>query len=191
MVDLIWIPDSFFIDEIGIYSIKGVCWDRPDAFGPSSSEILTLLLESRRHSIMKRNVFLEIHPNGYVLLSERLSLKLKCPMHLRYYPFDLQICPIRIESYAFRDSQLKMLWHSTSEIEINKDIALPTFRLTEFLVKKECSREHTTGDFSCLEGFLVLRRRISYYFIHMFIPSTLCVLVSWTSFWIKLESAPA
>ena len=102
------------------------------------------------------------------------------------------------------------MWHNTSEIEINKDIALPTFRLTEFLVKKECSREHTTGmvsssirdprtrslsspripvvsrlnliqgDFSCLEGFLVLRRRISYYFIHMFIPSTLCVIVSWT-----------
>ena len=103
MVDLIWIPDSFFIDEIGIYPIKGVCLDRPDV---SSSEILTLLLESRRHSIMKRNVFLEIHPNGYVLLSERLSLKLKCPMHLRYYPFDLQICPIRIESYAFRDTQV-------------------------------------------------------------------------------------
>ena len=26
-----------------------------------------------------------------IFLSERLSLKLKCPMHLRYYPFDLQI----------------------------------------------------------------------------------------------------
>ena len=55
---------------------------------------------------MKRNVFLEIHGNGHILLSERLSLKLKCPMHLRYYPFDLQICPIRIESYAFRDTQV-------------------------------------------------------------------------------------
>jgi len=163
MVDLLWVPDSFFIDEI----------------------------DSRRHTIMSKNVFLEIHEDGHILLSERLSLKLKCPMHLRYYPFDLQICPIRIESYAFRDSQLKMQWHNTSQIQINEDIALPTFRLTEFLVRPECSREHTTGDFSCLEGFLVLRRRISYYFIHMFIPSTLCVIVSWTSFWIKLESAPA
>ena len=55
---------------------------------------------------MTKNVFLEIHEDGHILLSERLSLKLKCPMHLRYYPFDLQICPIRIESYAFRDSQV-------------------------------------------------------------------------------------
>jgi hypothetical protein len=117
MVDLIWVPDSFFIDEI----------------------------DSRRHTIMTKNVFLEIHEDGHILLSERLSLKLKCPMHLRYYPFDLQICPIRIESYAFRDSQLKMQWHNTSQIQINEDIALPTFRLTEFLVRPECSREHTTA----------------------------------------------
>ena len=115
-----------------------------------------------------------------------------------------------------------MQWHNETQIQINSDIALPTFRLTEFLVRPSCSREHTTGtvrdawtvqdgpvagqlvihnsqwtidlilkpqkgNFSCLEGFLVLRRRISYYFIHMFIPSTLCVIVSWTSFWIKAK----
>ena len=38
-----------------------------------------------------------------------------------------------------------MQWHNTSQIQINDDIALPTFRLTEFLVRPECSREHTTG----------------------------------------------
>ena len=65
-----------------------------------------LFLDSRRHTIMTKNVFLEIHSNGHILFSERLTMKLKCPMNLRYYPFDLQICPIRIESYAFRDSQV-------------------------------------------------------------------------------------
>jgi len=65
-----------------------------------------LFLDSRRHTIMTKNVFLEIHADGHILFSERLTMKLKCPMHLRYYPFDLQICPIRIESYAFRDTQV-------------------------------------------------------------------------------------
>ena len=72
----------------------------------SKPRTCSLFLDSRRHTIMTKNVFLEIHEDGHILLSERLSLKLKCPMHLRYYPFDLQICPIRIESYAFRDSQV-------------------------------------------------------------------------------------
>ena len=42
MLDLIWVPDSFFIDEI----------------------------DSSRHDIMTRNVFLEIHKNGYILYSD-------------------------------------------------------------------------------------------------------------------------
>ena len=117
MVDLLWLPDTFFIDEIGNSILSRdpvhVLWR---IFGPMSGlsfvdqtvKIYTnhAFLDSRRHSIMTRNIFLEIHPNGYILLSERLTLKLKCPMHLRYYPFDLQICPIRAESYAFREDQV-------------------------------------------------------------------------------------
>ena len=77
------------------------CFDQMD-----QNLLPNLFLDSRRHTIMTKNVFLEIHADGHILFSERLTMKLKCPMHLRYYPFDLQICPIRIESYAFRDSQV-------------------------------------------------------------------------------------
>jgi len=163
MIDLIWQPDSYFIDEI----------------------------DSRRHGIMTKNIFFEIHPNGYILLSERLSLKLKCQMSLKYFPFDLQICPIRIESYAFRAHQLRIKWHNETQIGLNGDISLPTFVLSEALVRPECTREFSTGAFSCLEGFLMLRRRISYYFTHLYIPSFFCIIVSWTSFWLKIQSSPA
>ena len=161
---------------------------------------------------MTRNIFLEIHPNGYILLSERLTLKLKCPMHLRYYPFDLQICPIRAESYAFREDQvseakitsstlhcmylrylkyfkMSYSWNDNSQIGINEQISLPTFKLKEYLVRPECARTFSTGNFSCFEGYLLLTRRISYYLIHIFFPSTLCVIVSWTAFWIKEQFA--
>ena len=100
---------------------------------------------------------------------------------------------------------------------MNADISLPTFVLSEALVRPECTREFSTGmvsqisnlagypalgypiiefdfgfnrekgAFSCLEGFLMLRRRISYYFTHLYIPSFFCILVSWTSFWLKKE----
>ena len=101
MIDLLWKPDTYFIDEIG--KLQSNC----RVTRPTLILQLIFYLDSRRHNIMTKNVFLEIHRNGYILLSERLSLKLKCPMLLKYYPFDLQICPIRIESYAFRDSQVK------------------------------------------------------------------------------------
>ena len=105
MVDLLWVPDSFFIDEIGTYWFYPY-WQILENSYKKFIQKYNLFLDSRRHTIMSKNVFLEIHEDGHILLSERLSLKLKCPMHLRYYPFDLQICPIRIESYAFRDSQV-------------------------------------------------------------------------------------
>ena len=85
---------------------------------------------------------------------------------------------------------MNIKWHEETQIGINEEIALPTFTLSEFLVRPECSREFSTGSFSCLEGFLILRRRISYYFTHMFIPSYFCVIVSWASFWIKAEFKP-
>ena len=104
MLLLIWSTCSG--NRIRISSTKSVSYSLI-AGSRDSLWFLFFILDSRRHNIMTKNVFLEIHRNGYILLSERLSLKLKCPMLLKYYPFDLQICPIRIESYAFRDSQVK------------------------------------------------------------------------------------
>ena len=80
-------------------------------------------------------------------------------------------------------------WNDNSQIGINEQISLPTFKLKEYLVRPECARTFSTGNFSCFEGYLLLTRRISYYLIHIFFPSTLCVIVSWTAFWIKEQFA--
>ena len=80
-------------------------------------------------------------------------------------------------------------WNDNSQIGINEQISLPTFKLKEYLVRPECTRTFSTGNFSCFEGYLLLTRRISYYLIHIFFPSTLCVIVSWTAFWIKEQFA--
>ena len=29
-------------------------------------------------------------------------------MDLKFYPFDLQVCPIHVESYAYREAQLRL-----------------------------------------------------------------------------------
>ena len=48
-----------------------------------------------------------------------------------------------------------------------------------------------TGNFSCVSVYFTLKRNTGYYFLHCFIPSLLCVCISWLSFWIKLDIAPA
>ena len=36
-------------------------------------------------------------------------------MHLGQFPFDNQLCPLLIESYAMRESQLRIYWYRDDE----------------------------------------------------------------------------
>ena len=57
--------------------------------------------------------------------------------------------------------------------------------------KEYCQQTYTTGNFSCLNVYFTIDRNSGYYILHCFIPSFLCVVISWLSFWIKLDIAPA
>lgn len=37
----------------------------------------------------------------------------------------------------------------------------------------------------------MLKRRLGYYLFHTYVPTCLIVIMSWVSFWIKPEAAPA
>ena len=56
-------------------------------------------------------------------------------MDLKFYPFDLQVCPIHIESYSYREDQLDILWHSNVTIQVSDDLTLPTFSLVSNLIR--------------------------------------------------------
>lgn len=80
----IWRPDIFFVDS----------------------------RKQERHSVMTDNVMLDITTDGTVTVSERLTIKLLCEMDYSLFPFDNQLCPLKIESYALRDHQIKLKWAS-------------------------------------------------------------------------------
>lgn len=54
--------------------------------------------EGHFHNIIMPNVYIRIFPNGSVLYSIRISLTLACPMNLKLYPLDRQICSLRMAS---------------------------------------------------------------------------------------------
>lgn len=47
------------------------------------------------------------------------------------------------------------------------------------------------GKFTCIEARFHLERQMGYYLIQMYIPSLLIVILSWVSFWINMDAAPA
>ncbi len=48
-----------------------------------------------------------------------------------------------------------------------------------------------SGKFTCIEVKFLLERQMGYYLIQMYIPSLLIVILSWVSFWIHMDAAPA
>ena len=56
---------------------------------------------------------------------------------------------------------------------------------------EEATLWYVAGAFPCLRAHFHLERRLRAYILTTYLPSFLVVLLSWLSFWIDLESAPA
>ncbi|XP_071562576.1 glycine receptor alpha 1 isoform X9 [Temnothorax nylanderi] len=158
----VWMPDLFFSNE----------------------------KEGHFHNIIMPNVYIRIFPNGSVLYSIRISLTLSCPMNLKLYPLDRQICSLRMASYGWTTDDLVFLWKEGDPVQVVKNLHLPRFTLEKFLTDY-CNSKTNTGEYSCLKVDLLFKREFSYYLIQIYIPCCMLVIVSWVSFWLDQSAVPA
>ncbi|KAK3864844.1 hypothetical protein Pcinc_029506 [Petrolisthes cinctipes] len=160
--DKIWMPDLFFKNE----------------------------KTGHFHNIILPNTYIRIFPNGNVLYSIRISLTLSCPMDLKLYPLDTQICELRMASYGWTTEDLLFKWKENEPIQVTKELHLPRFTLEHFETKY-CNSKTNTGEYSCLMVNLTFKREFSYYLIQYYIPCCMLVIVSWVSFWLDQHAVPA
>jgi len=158
----VWMPDLFFSNE----------------------------KEGHFHNIIMPNVYIRIFPYGSVLYSIRISLTLACPMNLKLYPLDRQICSLRMASYGWTTADLVFLWKEGDPVQVVKNLHLPRFTLEKFLTDY-CNSKTNTGEYSCLKVDLLFKREFSYYLIQIYIPCCMLVIVSWVSFWLDQGAVPA
>ncbi|ETN62546.1 glutamate-gated chloride channel [Anopheles darlingi] len=164
----VWMPDLFFSNE----------------------------KEGHFHNIIMPNVYIRIFPYGSVLYSIRISLTLACPMNLKLYPLDRQVCSLRMASYGWTTADLVFLWKEGDPVQVVKNLHLPRFTLEKFLTDYCNSKTNTgkvppTGEYSCLKVDLLFKREFSYYLIQIYIPCCMLVIVSWVSFWLDQGAVPA
>ncbi|XP_031713146.1 glycine receptor subunit alpha-4-like [Anarrhichthys ocellatus] len=163
MLDSIWKPDLFFANE------KGASF----------------------HEVTTDNKLLRIFQNGNVLYSIRLTLTLSCPMDLKNFPMDSQTCTMQLESFGYTMNDLIFEWLDVGAVQVADDLTLPQFVLKEEKGLGYCTKHYNTGKFTCIEVKFYLERQMGYYLIQMYIPSLLTVILSWVSFWINMDAAPA
>ncbi|KAM4545901.1 glycine receptor subunit alpha-4-like [Odontesthes bonariensis] len=163
MLDSIWKPDLFFANEKG----------------------------ANFHEVTTDNKLLRIFQNGNVLYSIRLTLILSCPMDLKNFPMDSQTCTMQLESFGYTMNDLIFEWLDVGAVQVADDLMLPQFLLKEEKGLGYCTKYYNTGKFTCIEVKFYLERQMGYYLIQMYIPSLLTVILSWVSFWINMDAAPA
>uniref|UniRef100_W5NE11 Glycine receptor, alpha 4a n=1 Tax=Lepisosteus oculatus TaxID=7918 RepID=W5NE11_LEPOC len=165
MLDSIWKPDLFFANEKG----------------------------ANFHEVTTDNKLLRIFKNGNVLYSIRLTLTLSCPMDLKNFPMDIQTCTMQLESFGYTMNDLIFEWLDEGPVQVAEGLTLPQFLLKDEKDLGYCTKYYNTaeGKFTCIEVKFHLERQMGYYLIQMYIPSLLIVILSWVSFWINMDAAPA
>ncbi|XP_049337353.1 glycine receptor subunit alpha-3 isoform X1 [Astyanax mexicanus] len=163
MLDSIWKPDLFFANEKGAHF----------------------------HEVTTDNKLLRIFKNGNVLYSIRLTLTLSCPMDLKNFPMDVQTCIMQLESFGYTMNDLIFEWQANGPVQVADGLTLPQFILKDESDLRYCTKHYNTGKFTCIEVRFHLERQMGYYLIQMYIPSLLIVILSWVSFWINMDAAPA
>ncbi|KAL6071101.1 hypothetical protein STEG23_016058, partial [Scotinomys teguina] len=82
-------------------------------------------------------------------------------------------------------------WQDEAPVQVAEGLTLPQFLLKEEKDLRYCTKHYNTGKFTCIEVRFHLERQMGYYLIQMYIPSLLIVILSWVSFWINMDAAPA
>lgn len=156
---------------------------RPDSFFKNAKSVTFQTMTIPNH-------YMWLYKDKTILYMVKLTLKLSCVMNFMIYPHDTQECKLQMESLSHTTDDMIFQWDPEVPLVVDENIELPQLGLVKNYTA-DCTQVYSTGNFTCLEVVFVLKRRLGYYLFHTYIPTCLIVIMSWVSFWIKPEAAPA
>ncbi|CRK98864.1 CLUMA_CG011991, isoform A [Clunio marinus] len=156
---------------------------RPDSFFKNAKSVTFQTMTIPNH-------YMWLYKDKTILYMVKLTLRLSCAMNFMIYPHDTQECKLQMESLSHTTADMIFQWDPDVPLVVDENIELPQLALIKNYTA-DCTQVYSTGNFTCLEVVFVLKRRLGYYLFHTYIPTCLIVIMSWVSFWIKPEAAPA
>ncbi|KAK9887927.1 hypothetical protein WA026_000227 [Henosepilachna vigintioctopunctata] len=142
-----------------------------------------------------KDLFVTISPSGEVTYSYRMTVSFYCWMNLQKFPFDVQICDIIWNSWAYNTTNLLLHWKGETPVKISKNLHLPEFILignwTEVgEIPVTFAESGRIGNYSSLTFKFQMYRQVGYYILDYFLPSILLVCTSWVTFWLQADASP-
>ncbi|XP_077992210.1 glycine receptor subunit alphaZ1-like [Glandiceps talaboti] len=161
-VEKIWKPDIFFEQE-------------------KEGKFLSLINENR---------VAKVYPDGLVIYMFRISMTLACNMKLYNYPMDSHTCLLTMMSFAYDSDELLLTWDGETGMHpIAEEI--PQFQWTNVEYVQEISDHMNLRKRSKLTVKFAFSHEMTYFIFTAYIPTTLLVMVSWITFWLRPDATPA
>lgn len=136
------------------------------------------------------NDSLTVKPDGTVQYQERFHITLSASFQLSLFPFDTQMLPVILRSFDYAGDQVVFLvdnqksgWDKAEYVGLSEwriDRLEPTVYLSVFAPEKT--------EYSRIVFQLIVKRNAGYYIWTFFLPLLLINIISWTVFWINIET---
>ncbi|KAJ7394674.1 hypothetical protein OS493_000495 [Desmophyllum pertusum] len=164
VIDLIWIPDSYFVNA----------------------------KDGEMHDVTSSNVMIMLAPGGVVKYNARITIKAYCHMNLKDFPMDVQRCPITIESYGYSDTHITFQWETSSGMDFVPETLQmhPQYILTDMELSQSFTA-YVAANWTGVTATFVFERIYSYFIYHVYAPSVIVVILSWVGFVLPRDTPPA
>ena len=136
-----------------------------------------------------------IRSSGLVRTRTRLVAVIACPMDLRNFPLDRQMCSVVLQSSAHTNDELTYRWHNVSGLvfvqgldfqdRMTPDIILIGFRFRRRL------RTLLSRDYDQIILDVFFERPLGYFLSEVYMPASFIVVMSFSSFWLDRQAVPA
>ncbi len=148
----------------------------PDIFFPN-------LKNGEYVDITVSNRLMQLHVTGDIFYVAAMKAIFTCPMKFHNYPFDTQLCTIRLQSFSHLADVVKLEW-SDASVGISPEVELFSHTISE-LSEIDCSKNFSFGVFPYLCANFTFQRRYGHLITQMYFPSILMIILSWIPFWIE------
>ncbi|XP_078375408.1 gamma-aminobutyric acid receptor subunit beta-1-like isoform X2 [Oculina patagonica] len=164
VIDLIWIPDSYFVNA----------------------------KDGEMHDVTSNNVMIMLAPGGVVNYNARITIKAYCPMNLQDFPMDVQRCPITIESYGYSDTHITFRWETSSGMDFVPDtLQMHPQYILSGMELSESFTAYVAANWTGVTATFVFERIYSYFIYNVYAPSVIVVILSWVGFVLPRDTPPA
>lgn len=134
------------------------------------------------------SVTIRVRPDGTVLFRGRVEALLQAPLDFHDFPFDHQVLPVVLESFAWDANEVEIIPDSRHD-GFDPEFRLPEWEIVE--VRASSKRQRRAGDdveVSQMRFEIEVRRQTGYYLWKVLLPLIIVVAISWIVFYMSEEA---